>query len=102
MELSRRKIDGAIPMGMLPISETGTDLWGMSVKVNKRVWRGLSFTQQRAIIGAVSELQDILDEIISVKYSDLLAAIELGGKDDDSFNQEKETTTTEPTTKQHK
>jgi hypothetical protein len=102
MELSKRKTDDFIPMGMFSISETGTDLWAMSVKTNKRVWRGLSFVQQRAIIAAMSTFQDTLDEIISNKYKDLLTSIELEQEDGNSTSQKEETTATESATKQPK
>lgn len=102
MELSTRKTDNFIPMGMFSISETGTDLWSMSVKTNKRVWRSLSFTQQRTIIAAMSEFQDTLDEIIAIKYSDLLTAIELEKNDDNPANQKEEASTTDTAAKQSK
>jgi len=54
------------------ISDSTSDYWGLSVTVNKRLWRALSFREQALINNLISNLQEGLEDILNAKFLQLL------------------------------
>jgi TRAP-type C4-dicarboxylate transport system substrate-binding protein len=71
MNLSKRKPLDFVPMGKVSISETGTDLWDFSLKINKAVWRSLPFQSQQQIIRVMTDFQSAVDDLVTTQYQEL-------------------------------
>jgi len=64
------------------ISDSASDYWSLSVVVNKRLWRSLSFREQALVNRLISNLQEGLEDALNAKFLQLLEkhSASLGGE----------------------
>jgi hypothetical protein len=54
------------------ISDSTSDYWGLTVTVNKRLWRSLLFREQALVNNLIGNLQEGLEGVLSAKFLQLL------------------------------